>query len=428
MKKKKKKWQKNRPMRCPKKNMRKWRATRGSEPGTWWRWCPSLSEWASCRITWWAAPQNWWPRSSTTATWSASPTAVFQPTTSPPALPLRTRPSKDQAARLLKRKQILQESLWQEIITKIKRKKKRNVFQILVIFSEHLVRFPRVCDGLRKWCRDLSVSFRCNSATNDEGTPYCNWNYNGQGIEYQLLAGPSFIFAFSVGGIVIGALADRFNRCETCPPNKSVQERFKRFKRWCGQLMHDARVSACLIVMMELNRSIRLAEQVYCFKDHHLHGLHRPVQHQHHSHGHVGIRLGAGRLPLPGCIRVSILKPKKTLGSKSINQSMGCRYREAACKPISAGLVVSVFPKVDIDHSWLSMVLTRLTCVCTVHARSRPGTGQLGHLLRLRRVVPRREVHPTVGHPRAGQFSIRFQQFPGNPVRVSSWIISTPII
>jgi len=61
-------------------------------------------------------------------------------------------------------------------------------------------------------CSSFKNATECNSATNDEGTPYCNWNYNGQGIEYQLLAGPSFIFAFSVGGIVIGALADRFNR------------------------------------------------------------------------------------------------------------------------------------------------------------------------------------------------------------------------
>ena len=49
----------------------------------------------------------------------------------------------------------------------------------------------------------------------ETGALLCTWNYNGQGIEYQLLAGPSFILAFSIGGIVLGALADRFNRCET---------------------------------------------------------------------------------------------------------------------------------------------------------------------------------------------------------------------
>jgi MFS family permease len=32
------------------------------------------------------------------------------------------------------------------------------------------------------------------------------------GIEYQILAGPSFILAFSIGGLMIGALADRYNR------------------------------------------------------------------------------------------------------------------------------------------------------------------------------------------------------------------------
>ena len=46
----------------------------------------------------------------------------------------------------------------------------------------------------------------------DGGESFCEWNYNGLGIEYQILAGPSFILAFSIGGLLIGALADRYNR------------------------------------------------------------------------------------------------------------------------------------------------------------------------------------------------------------------------
>jgi MFS family permease len=44
------------------------------------------------------------------------------------------------------------------------------------------------------------------------GSSFCQWDYNGMGIEYQILAGPSFILAFSIGGLLIGALADRYNR------------------------------------------------------------------------------------------------------------------------------------------------------------------------------------------------------------------------
>lgn len=62
-------------------------------------------------------------------------------------------------------------------------------------------------------CSSIQNSTECDSKMNSEtGALLCTWNYNGQGIEYQLLAGPSFILAFSIGGIVLGALADRFNR------------------------------------------------------------------------------------------------------------------------------------------------------------------------------------------------------------------------
>lgn len=41
---------------------------------------------------------------------------------------------------------------------------------------------------------------------------YCEWNYNGLGLEYQLLAGPVFILVFTIVGVVIGILADKYNR------------------------------------------------------------------------------------------------------------------------------------------------------------------------------------------------------------------------
>lgn len=49
-------------------------------------------------------------------------------------------------------------------------------------------------------------------ALNLNGTNYCEWNYNGLGIDYQLLAGPSFILVFTIIGIFLGIAADKYNR------------------------------------------------------------------------------------------------------------------------------------------------------------------------------------------------------------------------
>lgn len=55
------------------------------------------------------------------------------------------------------------------------------------------------------------LSSRC-IGLNVNGTNYCEWNYNGLGLEYQLLAGPSFILVFTVMGVVLGFVADKYNR------------------------------------------------------------------------------------------------------------------------------------------------------------------------------------------------------------------------
>uniref|UniRef100_H2YBH1 Major facilitator superfamily (MFS) profile domain-containing protein n=1 Tax=Ciona savignyi TaxID=51511 RepID=H2YBH1_CIOSA len=51
----------------------------------------------------------------------------------------------------------------------------------------------------------------CHAAEHQNKT-YCRWDYTGSGIEYQILAGPSFIAIFTVMGIVIGVLGDKYNR------------------------------------------------------------------------------------------------------------------------------------------------------------------------------------------------------------------------
>ncbi|XP_048521692.1 probable sphingolipid transporter spinster homolog 3 [Dendroctonus ponderosae] len=60
-------------------------------------------------------------------------------------------------------------------------------------------------------CSDANNSDTCLSLSIDD-EPYCEWTYNGLGLDYQILAGPSFIAVFTVVGVIMGYLADKFNR------------------------------------------------------------------------------------------------------------------------------------------------------------------------------------------------------------------------
>lgn len=60
-------------------------------------------------------------------------------------------------------------------------------------------------------CNVANDSDTCHSL-NINGTKYCEWNYNGLGLDYQILAGPSFIAVFTIVGVVMGVLADKYNR------------------------------------------------------------------------------------------------------------------------------------------------------------------------------------------------------------------------
>ncbi len=58
------------------------------------------------------------------------------------------------------------------------------------------------------------VLCRCLTATNPNATSAagCEFLYNGQGIEYQVLAGPVYVVVATVSGVIFGALSDRMNR------------------------------------------------------------------------------------------------------------------------------------------------------------------------------------------------------------------------
>ncbi|XP_059050979.1 putative metabolite transport protein HI_1104 [Achroia grisella] len=60
-------------------------------------------------------------------------------------------------------------------------------------------------------CEKVNSSETCETLTLN-GTRYCEWGYNGLGIDYQILAGPAFMAVFTVVGVILGVVADRYNR------------------------------------------------------------------------------------------------------------------------------------------------------------------------------------------------------------------------
>jgi len=50
------------------------------------------------------------------------------------------------------------------------------------------------------------------SETACQASGRCEWKYNGQGTQFQLLVGPAFIYTFSGAALTLGLLLDRFNR------------------------------------------------------------------------------------------------------------------------------------------------------------------------------------------------------------------------
>ncbi|XP_034484255.1 putative metabolite transport protein HI_1104 [Drosophila innubila] len=60
-------------------------------------------------------------------------------------------------------------------------------------------------------CGDVKNETSCYKLDMN-GTGYCEWNYNGLGIDYQILAGPTFILVFTIAGVFMGFAADKYNR------------------------------------------------------------------------------------------------------------------------------------------------------------------------------------------------------------------------
>ncbi|KAL4711895.1 hypothetical protein ACJJTC_006064 [Scirpophaga incertulas] len=60
-------------------------------------------------------------------------------------------------------------------------------------------------------CESVNSSEICETLVLN-GSRYCEWGYNGLGIDYQVLAGPAFMAVFTVVGVILGVVADKYNR------------------------------------------------------------------------------------------------------------------------------------------------------------------------------------------------------------------------
>ncbi|KAF6023363.1 hypothetical protein EB796_018320 [Bugula neritina] len=64
-----------------------------------------------------------------------------------------------------------------------------------------------------KYCSHISTKSACESGFYFGGNEsVCEWDYTGQGIEYQLIAGPVFIVVYTLCGIFIGYLTSIFKK------------------------------------------------------------------------------------------------------------------------------------------------------------------------------------------------------------------------
>jgi MFS family permease len=78
---------------------------------------------------------------------------------------------------------------------------------VLILFIEIIVFFN---DSLQN--ESLCLDY-VHTLPNNETVPVCGWDHDGStGILYQVLAGPVFNNLYPLAGIIMGILADKFNR------------------------------------------------------------------------------------------------------------------------------------------------------------------------------------------------------------------------
>ncbi|KAG8290943.1 hypothetical protein J6590_072822 [Homalodisca vitripennis] len=65
---------------------------------------------------------------------------------------------------------------------------------------------------LNDLCTSAQNETSCAALALDDGERFCEWNRNGLGIDYQILAGPSFIAVYTVVGVFLGIAADKYRR------------------------------------------------------------------------------------------------------------------------------------------------------------------------------------------------------------------------
>ena len=58
-------------------------------------------------------------------------------------------------------------------------------------------------------CSSFTSAEACSTSGHNET---CEWRYNGQGTDFQILVGPAFIYTFSAAALINGVALDTLNR------------------------------------------------------------------------------------------------------------------------------------------------------------------------------------------------------------------------
>ncbi|XP_069987687.1 protein spinster homolog 1 [Penaeus vannamei] len=61
-------------------------------------------------------------------------------------------------------------------------------------------------------CITATNATACAALEQQGNISSCTWDYSGLGLQYQVLAGPAFVAVFTTAGVIIGVIADKFNR------------------------------------------------------------------------------------------------------------------------------------------------------------------------------------------------------------------------
>lgn len=83
-----------------------------------------------------------------------------------------------------------------------------------------------------KQLKIIGILSSCNNASDANGTSTCAWLHSGQGIEYQILAGPIFVVIFTICAVIMGFIGDKVSRWALARNSRIKHQVHKNFNHF----------------------------------------------------------------------------------------------------------------------------------------------------------------------------------------------------